>query len=108
MTSTVDLLNQIKPSELDLQTAHHMMVIMAQQIDVLTTNQLQVLDVLNGSSSRDLPGLRTRMREAEASIDEWKRYKLVVKGVAIGMGLTMLTSVSTLITLIAQAMKVSP
>lgn len=107
-TTTEDLLNQIKPSELDLQTTHHMLVIMAQQLNTLTANQQQMLDVLNGSTSRDLPGLRARMREAEASIDEWKRYKLVVKGVAIGMGLTMLTSISTLITLVAQALKVSP
>ncbi len=95
-------------SDLDVNALYQMILIQQQQIDQLMTNQKQNLDVLNGDPSRDLVGLRMRVKTAEAKLEEWERYKLIVKGVAIGMGLTLITSVSTLITVASQVIKVTP
>lgn len=95
-------------SNLDLNALYQMILLQQQQIDALALNQKHNLDIVDGDPSRDLPGLRVRMKEAEAVLEEWKRYKLIVKGIAIGMTLTMVTSVSTLITIISQAVKGTP
>lgn len=102
-------------SGVDINTLYQMVILQQQQIDdqktkieALVKNQNQNMDVLNGDPNRDLKGLRTRMKEAEETLDEWKRYKLITKGIAIGMGLTMVTSISTLITVISQVVKVTP
>jgi hypothetical protein len=108
MTAAKDILDQLDKDKLDSPTTYRMLKLMADQLDVVATNQRIVLDVLNGDPNRDLPGLRVRMKEVEATSDEWKRYKLIVKGVAVGMTLTMITSISTLITLISQTVKVLP
>lgn len=58
--------------------------------------------VINGDPSRDIAGLRPRVKAVETSVDEWNRYKLLVKGMAIGVGLTMVIGVANLITLVTQ------
>jgi len=79
-----------------------MLVKQGERMAVFAERQARVFAVLDGEPEKDQVGLRDRMKAAEKVIDEWERYKTIMKGMAIGMGLTLVTSVANLITLLTQ------
>lgn len=92
----------------DLLTLHHMLAIQAERIETLMGDVKRLKDIIDGDATRDLPGLRARVASAEGTVADFQRYKLLIKGISIGMGLTMVTSISTLVTLVSQVLGAKP
>lgn len=50
----------------------------------------RIVDIIDGNEDKDIPGLRARVRDLEAWREEykkeWTRFKLLLLGIAIGLG----------------------
>lgn len=73
----------------------------AERINRIDENQKRILIVLDGDPKTDSVGIRDRVKAIEKVIEEWQQYKLLVRGISIGMGLTTVMSGANLVTLLS-------
>ena len=72
----------------------------------------QLSKVVNGDPSSDLLGLRQRVKALELIVDilqeDKKQTQSTLKGIAIGLGLTVLTGAGTFVTMLIQLLGGKP
>lgn len=73
------------------------------QLNALRRDMDRMIMLIDGSEDMDIDGLRPRTERTEATIEEAKKYKWILYGIAIGLGVTSLGSIGTLLTVLSKA-----
>ncbi|NIM55139.1 MAG: hypothetical protein GTO15_11045 [Pseudomonas stutzeri] len=74
------------------------------QLDALRRDVDRLLMLVDGDEGLDIDGLRQRMERMEDVAGDVKKFKWTLYGIGIGLGLTGIGSIGTLITVLSRAM----
>jgi len=74
------------------------------QLDALRRDVDRVVMLLDGDEGLDIEGLRQRMDRIEELADEVGAFKNLLRGIAIGLGVTGVGSIGTLIAVLTKAL----
>jgi hypothetical protein len=73
------------------------------QLDALRRDVDRLIMLVDGDEGLDIDGLRQRTDRIEEMADEVKRFKWILYGITIGLGLTGIGSIGTLVTVLSRA-----
>lgn len=73
------------------------------QLDALRRDVDRLIMLVDGSEDMDIDGLRQRTERIEDLAEEVKRFKWTLYGISIGLGLTGLGTIGTLVTVLSRA-----
>jgi hypothetical protein len=74
------------------------------QLDALRRDVDRLIMLVDGDEGLDIEGLRQRMDRIEELADEVGAFKNLLRGIAIGLGVTGVGSIGTLIALLSKAL----
>jgi hypothetical protein len=73
------------------------------QLDALRRNVDRLIMLIDGSEDMDIDGMRQRLERQENLGKEVQKFKWILYGIGIGLGVTGLSSIGTLLAVLSKA-----